>query len=108
LEQIDYMRSAISGFRGDALRCITDDGGPEEAERLPHRRCYEPDPALTRRCSAPVVGREGGRYTVGSSRVRSMPGFVQLDLFGDRLDLARPSNGAPAKPIAPKACPMAT
>jgi hypothetical protein len=31
-----------------------------------------------------------------------MSGFLQLDLFGDRLDLARPSNGASAKPIAPE------
>jgi HEAT repeat protein len=31
-----------------------------------------------------------------------MSSFLQLDLFGDRPDLARPSNGASAKPIAPE------
>ena len=31
-----------------------------------------------------------------------MSGFLQLDLFGDRPDLPRPSNGASAKPIAPE------
>jgi hypothetical protein len=31
-----------------------------------------------------------------------MSGFVQLDLFGDRPELDRPSEGAPATPIAPE------
>ena len=31
-----------------------------------------------------------------------MSGFLQLDLFGDRPDLARQSNGASAKPITPE------
>ena len=38
----------------------------------------------------------------------SMSGFVQLDLFGDRPDLDRPSAVVGRSPLPPNACPMTT
>jgi hypothetical protein len=60
--------------------------------------------ALTRRRGAPIAARQGGRYIAPSvpCDFENISGFVQLDLFGDRPNYHRPSDGVTAKPIAPE------